>query len=113
MSQTNTNTNTNNGQNQNQISGCGGLGQGVPNSSGRVNHHNGRGNNLIEKYSFERKMKDGPIYKLTITKRGHRLSQFKKMSDALPVLCVDKNYQGLNEVLHTGYDQVKTDFMLD
>ena len=56
-------------------------------------------------------MKDGPISKLTITKTGHRPSQFKKFSDALPVLCVNKSYQGLNEVLHTGLDPVKDDFM--
>ena len=56
-------------------------------------------------------MKDGPISKLTITKTGHRPSQFKKISDVLPVLCADKNFQGLNEVLWTGHDLVKTDFM--
>ena len=27
------------------------------------------------------------------------VSQFKKISDALPVLCADKTFQGLNEVL--------------
>ena len=58
-------------------------------------------------------MKDGPISKLTITKTGHKPSQFKKISDALPVLCADKNYQGLDEVLRTGRDQVETDFMPD
>ena len=56
-------------------------------------------------------MKDGPLSKLTITKTGHRPSQFKKISDALPVFCADKNYQGLDEVLRTGRDQVETDFM--
>ena len=34
-------------------------------------------------------MKDGPLSKLTITKTGHRPSQFKKISDALPVFCAD------------------------
>ena len=92
MSQTNTNTSTNNGQNQNQISGRDGWGQGGPNGSGRGNCCNGGGNNSIAKYSFEGKMKDGPIYKLTITEIGHSPSQFKKISDALPVLCADKNY---------------------
>ena len=56
-------------------------------------------------------MKDGPISKLIITKIGHRPTQFKKISDALPVLCADKNYQGLDEVLCTGRDRVETDFM--
>ena len=81
MSQTN--TNANNGQNRNQISGRGGRGRGAPNGSGRGDRRNGRGNNLIAKYSFEGKMKDGPISKLTITETGHRPSQFKKISDAL------------------------------
>ena len=70
-----------------------------------------RGNKLIVKYSFKGKMKDGPISEFTITETGHRLSQFKKLWDALPVFCADKNYGGLNEVFHTGHDQVKDDFM--
>ena len=111
MSKTKTNTNTNNGQNWNQISGRGGWGQGGLSGSGRGNCRNGRRNNLIAKYSFEGKMKDGPLSKLTITKTGHRPSQFKKICDVLPVFCADKNYQGLNEVLRTGHDKVKDDFM--
>ena len=106
-------TNTNNGQNRNQISGRSGEGQGGPNGSGRGNRRNVGGNNLIAEYSFEGKMKDGPIFKLTITKTGHRPSQFKKISNALLVLCADKNYQGFNEVLHTGHDPVKAEFMPD
>ena len=57
-------------------------------------------------------MKDSPISKLTITETGHRPSQFKKICDALPVFCADKNYSGLNEVLCTGRDKVEDDFML-
>ena len=56
-------------------------------------------------------MKDGPISKLTITETEHRPSQIKKLWDALPVFCLDKNYGGLDEVLHTGHDQVEGDFM--
>ena len=82
-----------------------------PAVSGRGDCRNGRGNNSIVKYSFQEKMKDSPISKLTITKTGYRPSQFKKISDALPVLCADKNYQGLDQVVRTGRDQVKTDFM--
>ena len=77
MSQTN--TNIINGQNQNQILGRGGRGQGGPSGSGRGDCHKGRDNNLITKYSFERKMKDSLTSKLTITKSGHRSSQFKKI----------------------------------
>ena len=109
MSQTN--TNTNNGQNQNQNSKRGGQGRGVPNSSGRGDRQKGRGSNLIAKYSFEGKMKDGPLSKLTITGTGHRPSQFKKLWDALPVFCADENYQGLDKVLCIGCDKVEDDFM--
>ena len=114
MSQTNTNTNTNtnNGQNRNQISRRVGRGQGGPNGSGRGDCRNSCGNNSIATYSFEGKMKDGPISKLTITETGHRPSQFKEISDALPILYTDKIFQGLDEVLWTGCDLIKTDFML-
>ena len=74
MSQTN--TNTNNGHNWN--SGRGERGQGAPNGSGRGDCRNDCRNKSIAKYSFEGKMKDGPISKLTITETGHRPSQFKK-----------------------------------
>ena len=95
MSQTNTNTSTNNGQNRNQNSGRGGRGRG-PSGSGCGDRRNGCGNNLIAKYAFEGKMKDGPISKLIITEIGHRLTQYKKIVDTLPVLCADKNYRGID-----------------
>ena len=75
------------------------------------NCHNACENNLIAKYLFEGKMKDSPISKLTITKTGHRPTQFKNINDALPVLCADKNFQCLDEVLQTGHDLVKTNFI--
>ena len=56
-------------------------------------------------------MKDGPIPELTITETRHRSSPLKKLYDAIPVFCADKNYGNLNEVLHTGHDQVEGDFM--
>ena len=57
-------------------------------------------------------MKESPLSKLTITKTGHRLTQFKKIRDTLFVFCADKNYGILNEVLCTGRDKVENDFML-
>ena len=57
-------------------------------------------------------MKDGLLSKLTITKTGHRPSQFKKICNVLPLFCADKNYQGLDEFLRTGHDKVEDDFML-
>ena len=44
-------------------------------------------------------MKYGPISKLLIIKTGHTLTQYKKIIDTLPVLCTDKNFQSLNEVI--------------
>ena len=104
MSQTN--IHTNNGQNRYQNSGRGGRGRG-PNGSDRGDRHSSGGNKLITKYSFKGKIKDGPIFELTITETGHRSSQFKKIYDALPVFCADKNYGGLDEVLRTRRDKVK------
>ena len=63
-------TNTNNGQNWNQISGRGGQVQGAPNGSGRGDRHNSHKNNSIAKYSFEGKIKDGPISKLQLQKQS-------------------------------------------
>ena len=103
-------THTNNGQNWYQNSGRGGRGQG-PNSSGRGDHRNNRGNKLIAKYSFKGKMKDGSISELTITETGQRPSQFKKIYDVLLVFWADKNYGGLDEVFRTGRDKFKDDFM--
>ena len=109
MSQTN--TNANNSQNRNQKTERSGRDQGAPNSSGRGGCRNGRGNNLIAKYPFEQKMKDGLISKLTITKTGHWPSQFKKICDAVSVSCADKNYWALDEVLRTRRNKVEDDFM--
>ena len=51
------------------------------------------------------------LSKLLITKTGHRLTQFEKTTDTLPVLCADKNFWGLDEVLQTGIDLVESYFM--
>ena len=56
-------------------------------------------------------MRDGPISKLIITKTGHIPTQFKKITDTLPVLCADKNYQGLDKALQIGTNLVEADFM--
>ena len=109
MSQTNTQANY--GQNRNQNSGRGERGRGSNSSNGRGDRRNGRGNKTIAKYSLQGKMKDGPISELTITETGHRPSQFKKIYNALSVFCADKNYGGLDEVLHTGRDKLEDDFM--
>ena len=80
-------------------SGRGGQGRGVPSGGDRGDRRNDCGNKTITKYAFEGKMKDGPISKLLITKTRHRPTQFKKITDTLPVLCADKNFQGLDKVI--------------
>ena len=55
-------------------------------------------------------MKDNPISNLIITAAGHRPTQYKKVIDTLPLLCVDKNYQGLNDVIQNGVHLVEADF---
>ena len=50
---------------------------------------------------FEGKMKDGCISKLTITKTGHRATQYKKIIDILPILSADKNFRYIHDILHT------------
>ena len=57
-------------------------------------------------------MKDSLISKLLITKTGHRPVQYKKVMDTLPVLCADKNYQGLDDIIQNGIDLVEVDFTL-
>ena len=56
-------------------------------------------------------MKDGPTSKLLITKTGHRPTQYRKITDTLPVLCADKNYQVIDDVIWNEIDWVKTYFM--
>ena len=58
-----------------------------------------------------RENKNSPISKLLITETGHRPTQFKKINHTLPVLCADKYFRGLNEVLQTGIDLVESNFM--
>ena len=71
MSQTNTNTNTGAGNAiRNQITGRGGQAQGDSGGRGCGGYKGDHRNNSIAKYSFEGKMKDGCISKLTITKPG-------------------------------------------
>ena len=110
MSQTNTNTNTNNGQNQNQNSARDRQSR-DSGSRGHSSCCNDCRNNSIAKYSFEGKMKDGPISTLIITKIGHQPNYYKKIVNTLPVLCPDTNYQGLNEVVQTGNNLVEADYI--
>ena len=77
---------------------------------GRGNCSNSCRNNLISKYLFKGKMKDSPISLLAITKTRHWATQYKKSIDTFPVLCADKNFQGIDDVIWNGIDLVATDF---
>ena len=46
-------------------------------------------------------MKDGYISKFIITKIGHQATQYKKIIDTLPVLCTDKNFRYIDDVVCT------------
>ena len=85
MSQTNINTGGDNTNSKQNAARCG-LGE------GRGGCTSDCGNSSIAKYSFEGKMKDGCLSKLTITESANRAIQYKKNIDALPVYCVDKGY---------------------
>ena len=114
MSQTNTNPNTGSGNtNRKQITGKSGRVRGGSGGRGHINRGDDCGgncggdfggncrNNSITKYSFEGKIKDGCISKLSITKTGHQATQYKKIIDTLLVLCIDKNFRYINDVLCT------------
>ena len=46
-----------------------------------------------------KQMKDGCISKLAIIKAGHWATQYKKTIDTLPILCADKNFRYIDNVL--------------
>ena len=110
MSQTNTNTNTGAGNtNRNHNAGRGGRGQGGSGGRGRGGRRNDCGKTVAE-YSFEGKMKVGPLSKLTITEGGQQATQYKKILDALPVLAADKGYKYINDIIRTDKEKEISDF---
>ena len=56
-------------------------------------------------------MKDGSIFKLIITKTRHQLTQYQNIIDTFPILCTDKNYQGIDNVTWTRTNLVETNFI--
>ena len=106
MSQTNTNTGGSN-TNRNLYAGGGIQGQGGSGSRGC----SGRGNGTIDKSLFEGKVKNSYLHKLTSTECSHRTTQFKKIHDALPVLCADKGFRFINNVILTNTELIKTNHL--
>ena len=81
------------------------------NAPSNMNRSNSRGNNLnANRYSFKGKMKDSPISKLLITETRHQSTKYKKVIDTLPLLCTDKTYQDIDDVIQNRVDLVETDF---
>ena len=48
---------------------------------------------------------------MTITETRHRATQYKKIIDTLPVLCTDKSYRCINDVLCTWTDLPEATFL--
>ena len=113
MSQTNTNTNTGGGNtNRNHNAGRGGQGRGGSGGRGRGRGScgNDRGK-TFPKHSFEGKMKDGPLSKLTITEGRQQATQYNKIIDTLPVFCADKGYKFINNIIWTNTKLVQAAFL--
>ena len=90
-------------------------GKGGSSVQGRGQDGGGRGgdcrNSTIAKSSFEGKMKDSYFHKLTITECTHQATQYKKIINALPVLCVDKEFRFVDNGICTNTVLVKTAFL--
>ena len=97
MSQINTNTGGDN-TNHNQSATRGGWGKGGSGGRGPGGCTSYHRNSSIANYSFEGKMKDDCLSKLTITESANRTIQYKTITDALPVYCVDKGYQYIDNI---------------
>ena len=110
MSQTNINTRSGN-INRNQHARKCGQGQGCSGGRGPGSCGGDRGNSTTAKSSFEGKMKGGCLHKLTITECTHQATQYKKLIDALPVLCTDKGFRFVNDIICTDRELVKASFL--
>ena len=69
------------------------------------------GNSTITKSLFEDKMKDACLHKLTITECSHQATQFKKIHNALPVLCTDKGFRFISDIICTNKELLKTNHL--
>ena len=108
MSQTN--TNTNNGHNQNQNSGRSGRGQRGPAAEAAaiaatiaetINHN----------ICIWRENENSPISKLLITKTGYRSTQYKEITNTLPVFAQIRTIEVSMLSFGTEIDRVKTDLI--
>ena len=110
MSQTNTNTGDGN-TNQYCDAGRGGQSWGGSCDQCCGDHNGNCRNNSITNCSFERKLKNGCLSKLTITKSGYQATQLKKIINALPGFCKDKNYKYSGYIISTNTELKKAHFL--
>ena len=113
MSQTNTNTedghikqcpDTKRGR-RNQEGSCGVC-------LGNRNCNSNRGNSSFTNYSFGGKLEDNCASNFTITIRGPRSNQLKKILDVLPDFCQDKHYKYINDIISTNTKPTQAYFLL-
>ena len=78
---------------------------------GRVGCRGDHRNSSIVKHSFEEKLKDDCLSKVTITKSGHQATQYKKIIDTSPVLCADKNFRYIDDIICTGTKLLEAAFL--
>ena len=97
MTQKNTNSVDGNNNLNPNIGRGGGRGQGDFGGHGGCRDH--KNNISIAKSLFEDKVKDGCLHKITITEGSHQATQLKKIRDALPILCANKNFKYLNDII--------------
>ena len=57
-------------------------------------------------------MKDDCLNKLIITECSYQATQFKKIHNVLPVLCVDKGYRYVNDVICKNEELDKVNYLL-
>ena len=56
-------------------------------------------------------MKDGCLQKLIIIECSHQATQFKKIHHALSVICVDKGFKFVDNVIHKNKELIKTNHL--
>ena len=56
-------------------------------------------------------MKDCCLSKLTITTRQHQATQYKKIVDALPIFCTDKNYRYIDNIIRMNTELQEAAFL--
>ena len=71
-----------------------------------------RNNISIAKSLFEEKLKDGCLYKLTITENSHQATQLKKICNALSSLCANKSFKHLDNMICNNQEMAKANLML-